>query len=220
MNTDFAQVEADEEQVNLTRFSLFFPEKRPFFLEGAGLFDVGIPRTSYRRPPPLLLFYSRRIGIEGGNAIPILAGGKITGKSGPYGVGLLNAQTLKFDEATEKNLGNDEEALVVPATNFSVMRLTRDISSGSNIGLIAINKQNGESTNRTGGLDFSYRPNDKTKVRGMWAMTADPASPDKPEQQDGQAWYLGSGWRGDLFQVDGSVANISQNLSDRQASAG
>ena len=213
MNTDFAQVEADEEQVNLTRFSLFFPEKRPFFLEGAGLFDVGIPRTSYRRPPPLLLFYSRRIGIEGGNAIPILAGGKITGKSGPYGVGLLNAQTLKFDEATEKNLGNDEEALVVPATNFSVMRLTRDISSGSNIGLIAINKQNGESTNRTGGLDFSYRPNDKTKVRGMWAMTADPASPDKPEQQDGQAWYLGSGWRGDLFQVDGSVANISQNFN-------
>ena len=66
LNTDFAQVESDEEQVNLTRFSLFFPEKRPFFLEGAFLFEVGVPRPSFRRPPPLLLFYSRRIGIEEG----------------------------------------------------------------------------------------------------------------------------------------------------------
>ena len=81
-NTDFAQVEADEEQVNLTRFSLFFPEKRPFFLEGAGLFDVGIPRTSFRRPPPLLLFYSRRIGLAEEHAVPIITGGKITGKVG------------------------------------------------------------------------------------------------------------------------------------------
>ena len=86
-NTDFAQVEADQEQVNLTRFSLFFPEKRPFFLEGAGLFDFGIPRTSFRRPPPLLLFYSRRIGLAEGHAVPIIGGGKITGKAGPYGIG-------------------------------------------------------------------------------------------------------------------------------------
>ena len=62
-NTDFAQVEADQEQVNLTRFSLFLPEQRPFFLEGASIFDVGIPRPSFRSPPPLLLFYSRRIGL-------------------------------------------------------------------------------------------------------------------------------------------------------------
>ena len=67
-NTDFAQVEADEEQVNLTRFNLFFPEKRPFFLEGAGLFDFGIPRQSFRRPPPMLLFYSRQIGIDEGKS--------------------------------------------------------------------------------------------------------------------------------------------------------
>ena len=92
-NTDFAQVEADQEQVNLTRFSLFFPEKRPFFLEGAGLFDFGIPRTSFRRPPPLLLFYSRRIGLEEGHAVPIIGGGKITGKAGPYGIGMLNVLT-------------------------------------------------------------------------------------------------------------------------------
>ncbi|MYA98941.1 carbohydrate binding family 9 domain-containing protein, partial [Candidatus Poribacteria bacterium] len=76
-NTDFAQVEADQEQVNLTRFDLFFPEQRPFFLEGASIFDVGIPRPSFRRPPPLLLFYSRRIGLAEGRAIPILGGGKM-----------------------------------------------------------------------------------------------------------------------------------------------
>ena len=83
VNTDFAQVEADEEQVNLTRFSLFFPEQRPFFLEGAGIFDVGVPRPSFRRPPPLLLFYSRQIGLAQRSAIPILTGGKVTGKVGP-----------------------------------------------------------------------------------------------------------------------------------------
>ena len=85
VNTDFAQVEADREEANLTRFSLFFPEKRQFFLEGAGLFDFGIPRTSFNAPPPLLLFYSRRIGIEEGHAIPIIGGGKVTGKVGGFG---------------------------------------------------------------------------------------------------------------------------------------
>ena len=95
-NTDFAQVEADQEQVNLTRFSLFFPEQRPFFLEGASIFDVGIPRPSFRRPPPLLLFYSRRIGLAKGHAIPILGGAKMTGKIGPYGIGILNVLTNAF----------------------------------------------------------------------------------------------------------------------------
>ena len=98
-NTDFAQVEADQEQVNLTQFSLFFPEKRPFFLEGAGLFDFGVPRQSFRRPPPMLLFYSRHIGLAEDKAIPIIFGAKVSGKMGPYGVGLLNVLTDKFYDA-------------------------------------------------------------------------------------------------------------------------
>ena len=93
-NTDFAQVEADREQINLTRFSLFFPEKRPFFLEGSGFFDFGISSNSWFHR---LLFYSRRIGLEEGRAIPIIAGGKVTGKVGEYGVGLLNVLTDEFD---------------------------------------------------------------------------------------------------------------------------
>ena len=209
INTDFAQVEADDEQVNLTRFSLFYPEKRPFFLEGAGLFDVGIPRTSYRRPPPLLLFYSRRIGIEDGDSIPILAGGKVTGKIGSYSVGMLNAHTQEFDNTEQQELDTDVEPLYVPSTNFSVVRVNRDISSGSNIGMIAINKQNDESANRTGGLDFAYRPSEKVQVRGLWAMTT---SSSKLEQSS-QSWYMGSKWRGDLFQIDGSFSSIGQDFN-------
>ena len=159
-NTDFAQVEADEEEVNLTRYSLFFPEKRPFFLEGAGLFEFGVPRPSFRRPPPFLLFYSRRIGIEDGYPIPIMGGGKITGKMGPYGVGLLNVFTDEFH--TDKSITAPDEIVEVPRTNYSVLRLTRDLFSGSRVGLISINKQDLDDYNRAGGLDFSYRPVDKT----------------------------------------------------------
>src|SRR5439155_12829009 len=97
VNTDFAQVEIDEQQVNLTRFSLFFPEKREFFLEGRGIFDfarggtgalgtIGTTDTPY-------LFYTRRIGLNGGRVIPINAGGRLTGKIGQYAVGLMNIQT-------------------------------------------------------------------------------------------------------------------------------
>ena len=119
-NTDFAQVEARRRAGELTRFSLFFPEKRPFFLEGAGLFDFGIPRTSFRRPPPMLLFYSRRIGLAEGNAIPIIFGGKASGKVGSYGVGFLNVLTDEFHDANP-----EEDPLDVPRTNYSVMRITK-----------------------------------------------------------------------------------------------
>ena len=207
INTDFAQVEADEEQVNLTRFSLFFPEKRPFFLEGAGLFDVGIPRTSFRRPPPLLLFYSRRIGIEEGRAIPILGGGKITGKMGSYGVGLLNVLTDEFH--TDESVTDPDDVLDVPRTNYSVLRLTRDISSGSRIGLIAINKEDANEYNRTGGLDFSFRPTDRFEVRGMWARTFDSDA----QIGTGNAWYFGSGWRNRLFRMSGSYSDVGEDFT-------
>ena len=103
----------------------------------------------------LLLFYSRRIGLEEGRAIPIITGGKITGKMGPYGVGMLNVLTNEFHDDTDP-----EEIVDVPRTNYSVLRLTRDLFSGSRIGLIGINKQDADAYNRAGGLDFVYRPVD------------------------------------------------------------
>lgn len=201
-NTDFAQVEADEEQVNLTRFSLFFPEKRPFFLEGAGLFDFGIPRNSFRRPPPMLLFYSRRIGLAEGNAIPIIFGGKTSGKVGSYGVGFLNVLTDQFHDDTE------DDPIDIPRTNFSVMRVTKDIASGSRIGMIAVNKDEIDDYNRAGGFDFEYRPSDNLDIRGLWSRTFEPNA-----SGENNAWFFGSNWRSRYFRIEGSYTDIDEDFN-------
>ena len=204
-NTDFAQVEADEEQVNLTRFSLFFPEKRPFFLEGAGLFDFGIPRSSFRRPPPMLLFYSRRIGLAEGNAIPIILGGKASGKVGSYGVGFLNVFTDEFYDPDA-----EDEPIDIPRTNYSVMRITRDVAAGSRIGVIAVNKDEPDTYNRAGGFDFEYRPNERVDVRGMWSRTFEP---DASGQNN--AWYLGSRWRNNQLRIEGAYTDIDEDFNPK-----
>ena len=206
LNTDFAQVEADQEQVNLTRFSLYFPEKRPFFLEGAGLFDFGIPRPSFFNPPPLLLFYSRRIGLEEGYAIPIMGGSKITGKMGPYGIGLLNVLTDKFH--TDSSVTDEDDIVDLSRTNYSVLRVTRDLFSGSSIGAIAINKQDTDTYNRAGGLDFAYRPNDSIDVRGLWARTYEEDVSGKND-----AMYFGGTWRNSLLQFNGIYTFIGEDFN-------
>jgi hypothetical protein len=125
VNTDFAQVEVDEQQVNLTRFNLFFPEKRDFFLEGAGTFafagraSAGLAAGSGDTP---FLFFSRRIGLDSGGEVPLVAGGRLNGKQGRTTVGALNVQT-----GAEGGRGID-------AANFSVLRVKRDILSRSAIG--------------------------------------------------------------------------------------
>ena len=181
--TDFAQVEADREQVNLTRFSLFFPEKRDFFLEGAGIFSFGEPVRHGGSRPPTLLFYSRRIGLEEGYALPVIAGGRLSGRSGPFEIGVLNIATeaARFrDEETEDRYLSDAGDLLdeddprlglativdtvevdfidttdVRRTHFSVVRLKRDLFTRSSIGLIAVNREPGAEAgyNRSLGLD-------------------------------------------------------------------
>ena len=122
LNTDFAQVEVDEQQVNLDRFNLFFPEKRPFFLENAGLFAVGSPGEAE-------VFFSRRIGIAAtGEPIPILGGGRLSGRAGPVNIGLLNMQT-------------DNQDGVSAANNFTVARVQRELGGRSNIGAIFVGRQ-------------------------------------------------------------------------------
>jgi hypothetical protein len=131
-NTDFAQVEDDEQQVNLSRFSLFFPEKREFFLEGQGIFAFGgfTQRRSGNPGEIPMPFFSRRIGIDNATklAVPILGGGRLTGRAGKNSVGLVNIQTRQHDASGQ------------PSTNFSVVRLRRDILRRSNIGMIAVNR--------------------------------------------------------------------------------
>ena len=201
-NTDFAQVEADEEQVNLTRFSLLFPEKRPFFLERAGLFDFGIPGPN----SPLLLFYSRRIGLAEGHAVPIIAGSKINGKIGSYGIGFLNVLTDDFH--TDESVTDPDDSVNVPRTNYSVLRMQRDIFDRSTIGLIAINKQDADTFNRAGGFDFAYRPSDSLNLRGMWARTFE-----DDISGGNDALYFGGNWQNDRFRLQGAYSTIDEGFN-------
>ena len=119
-NTDFAQVEADEQQINLDRFSLFFPEKRAFFLENAGLFSVGEGGSFWG--PDIEMFFSRRIGIgEGGARVPILGGGRITGSFAGMKVGALSMRTDAVEDVTEEN-------------HYSVMRLKKELPNRTYFG--------------------------------------------------------------------------------------
>ena len=140
-NTDFAQVEVDERQVNLTRFPLFFPEKREFFLEGRGIFSFasgGVTRAASvaRGAVPGFfgdanvpqLFYSRKIGLEEGRVVPIVGGARVTGKAGRFDVGLLNIH------AGEEAVSDSKP------TNFSVVRLRRDILRRSSVGAMFTNR--------------------------------------------------------------------------------
>ena len=129
--TDFAQVEDDDQQVNLTRFNLLFPEKREFFLEGQGMYAFGgastSPPTGSATSAPVntpVLFFSRRIGLSGNRAIPIEAGARLTGKAGRYSIGLLDIQT------------DDRPEAGAAGANFGVVRLKRDILRRSYVGVI------------------------------------------------------------------------------------
>ena len=168
VNTDFAQVEADEQQVNLTRFSLFFPEKREFFLENAGLFSFGGSGGGGPGNTPTL-FYSRRIGLEAGQAIPIRAGGRVTGRIGEYAVGLINMYTGAGD------------ALGVPGTNFTVARVRRDILRRSSVGAIAtVRSDTGGrlGTAATYGVDGSFSFNDVLDIDTYWGTVDNPGIAD------------------------------------------
>ena len=173
--TDFAPVEGDQEQVNLTQFRLVFPEKRECFLEGANLFSFGqaAETTGGGSRPPTLLFYSRRIGLEEGAKIPIIFGTKVAGKEGRTSIGALNVLS---DETTVIG-GND--TTTVHRTNYSVVRLKRDVMARSNFGMILVNKQGNESGNgwslynRALGIDFSLSATEKLSLQGFYARTWD-----------------------------------------------
>lgn len=135
-NTDFAQVESDRMQVNLTRFSLYYPEKREFFLEGANYFSFGL---SYNTQP----FYSRRIGLAPDRTpLPIIGGARIMGRSGKTSIGAMSLQTARKD--------------TIPSTNYSVIRWKQDVFKESTVGIIAVSKMEKGRQNYTYGTDFTY----------------------------------------------------------------
>ena len=175
INTDFAQVEADEQQVNLTRFSLFFPEKRDFFLENQGLFSFGgvsvtgqsVGSTTVNDAP--IMFYSRRIGLEDGREAPISVGGRLTGRSGAFSIGALNIQTGKND------------ALGSTGKNFSALRVKRDFLRRSSAGLIFTSRTPQIESDRrpmTYGADGSFVFFDNVALNTYWSQTDGPKSRD------------------------------------------
>ncbi len=165
VNTDFAQVEADEQQVNLTRFSLFFPEKREFFLENQGLFAFGGagagPFGGGGATP--VLFYSRRIGLSEGREVPIQVGGRLTGRVGKFSIGMMSIQT------------GDEPVTAAQATNFLVMRLKRDVLRRSSVGAIFTRRSvstEGAGSNETYGIDGTFAFYDNLDINTYWATTS------------------------------------------------
>ena len=169
VNTDFAQVEVDEQQVNLTRFPLSFPEKREFFLEGRGIFDFGRSGNTGGGGIAPTLFYSRRIGLNRNRVIPIDVGGRVTGKVGKFGIGALNIQT------------GDEELSHTPSTNFTVVRVKRDILRRSSVGALFTNRSEstvgtgiGMGSNQAYGVDGAFSFFQNLNMGGYYARTQTP----------------------------------------------
>ena len=170
VNTDFAQVEIDDQQTNLDRFDLFFPEKRPFFLENSGFFTVG-------NQGEVELFFSRRIGIGGkGEAVPIRGGARLSGKAGKYNVGLLNMQADDYrDRVTGARLA---------ASNFGVIRVSRDLPNRSSIGGLFTSRVGTGSFaadrdfNRTYAVDGKLGIGQSTVFSGFLAKTETPGVPE------------------------------------------
>ena len=164
VNTDFAQVEADQQQVNLTRFSLFFPEKREFFLENQGTFAFGGAGASLvgGDPNTPVLFHSRRIGLEQGREVRLDVGGRLTGRVGAFSVGALNIQT------------GDEPVSGTRPTNYSVVRVKRDLLRRSSVGAIFTRRSlstRAPGSNETYGLDGTFAFYDNVRIDTYWAKT-------------------------------------------------
>jgi hypothetical protein len=163
VNTDFAQVEADDQQINLTRFSLFFPEKRSFFQERSSIFNFGFEGKSN-------IFYSRQIGLNKGEQVPILGGGRITGMAGKWDIGFLDLQTQSFDPS-------DTTQSSIPSENFGVLRLRRQvINRNSYVGGILTSRLGMDGSYSTSyGIDgiFKILKNDYLNIKLAQVMAAD-----------------------------------------------
>ncbi len=143
-NTDFGETEVDDRQINLTRFPLFFPEKRAFFLENSGIFDFGITNDFF---PELMPFFSRTIGLSGDQQIPITAGTKLTGKAGRFDIGVMDVQTRASGEVDGKN--------------FLVTRVKRNLFSQSYVGGILTNGDPARAaSSQTYGADLNLATSD------------------------------------------------------------
>ena len=192
--TDFSQVEVDQEQVNLTRFPVFFPELREFFLENSGTFIFGDMEGGPGGPRlgsslrDLTLFHSRRIGLRSGSPVPLLGGARLTGRAGAVELGVLNVQSEDFEG--------------LPAENFSVLRVRRSVSRTSDIGMIITNRTptgtDDGVTNLAVGVDANLRILNSLFINSYLAGTR------KGDEKD-RAGRLSVGWRDRLWNTAAAI---------------
>jgi hypothetical protein len=199
-HTDFAQVEADQQQVNLTRFSLFFPEKRDFFLENAGVFGVGqgaLMPSGQASSQNLIPFFSRRIGLSAaGSPLPIVGGVRVSGKVNEYDVGVLTMKTDQ-DGAT-------------PSNNYLVGRVKRNLLTSSWIGAIVTNRDStiSKDYNRVFGADAHFQFFEKLEF-DSYLLQSD--TPDRPGRN--QAKRFQTGWRDDELTLSGEYNTVEPNFN-------
>ncbi|MEA2601551.1 MAG: hypothetical protein QOF89_2543 [Acidobacteriota bacterium] len=190
VHTDFAEVEADQQQINLERFKLFYPEQRQFFLEGANLFYFGDRPEPFAVPEKFYFFFSRQIGLaeDGRVVVPVIGGGKVTGRVGDTSVGFLNMTTESTSYFTGTGRRIDE-----PRTNFTVLRLKQQVFGSSTIGLIGLNKDpDGSEYNRGAGFDWDLHLGGKWYSAGYAAQTDTPGVDGRESAYSGDLVYKGS----------------------------
>jgi hypothetical protein len=209
-NTDFAAAETDARQVNLTRFSLFFPEKRRFFLEDGGVFNFGglagrfRRRTGTRTSPVILPYFSRRIGLNNdGQVVPLLGAAKLTGRVGEYNIGVIDA-------VVDSNGDLDSQ-------NAFVARVTRQIFDQSSVGVLATHGDpNSEYDNLLLGSDFQYLTtkflNQYRLEVNAFAMATDS---DHPDFESGLAPVLGGSALipADEFDIELALMHVDDNYN-------
>ena len=194
-NTDFAQVEVDEQRVNLTRFSLFFPEKREFFLEAANNFSFGNTEGRFGLAPPTRLYFSRRIGLaDDGTPLPIDFGGKLTGKMGRGNLGLQHVRT--------------GDSSLAPGRSYTTLRWRQDVLARSSVGAFfsGVEGPSGEF-NRVAGVDANFTLFDHLNVSGFAAQARD-------DEIDGDAWIgeVRAIWQTDLWEAEAQIVNIEDDF--------
>ena len=189
VNTDFAQVEVDDQQVNLTRFSLLFPEKRPFFLENAGFFTVGAGGAD--------LFFSRRIGISGGHPVPIKGGGRLSGRMAGLNVGLLHIET-----------GSSE--LTTPHNAYSAARVAKELPNRSRIGGLLVNR----ASNLAGDYNRTYAVDGSIGIGDQLTVTSFIARTDTPDLEGADAaWNVTAAWSSSRFTANATVREIGEHFN-------